>query len=751
MAGIGDLRGRVIITNAASGTLNQVKRDLASVGAMSGRTTLGQFSGNALASSVLATNRLQQAIVGLRAALVGSGFAMAGIVQSTKQFSESNFGYGFARISEFIKNGKLDIDAWRGALRDAANEARTLGKSYGATPEAAMGVMEETEKLGFSGYESKAIRNNALALYQSEPEKLDPGAAAQYLGAVYRAYNKQIEKAAAAAGVNPADDKAMQPWREKFIRDMASKSSLAAGKSALGPADTIEGMRQYAPQWAAMGVPLEFSLAALAHGSNFGYRAPELGTAYKSLVNRTLNPSATGLRLLNNLGVDRSKFMTGGAADPQNAVRRLNSLVDGQLFAGKGGKEARARWTNELRNAYDSGTMTSPEFQEKLTQMALKRLGKGWEGRADDVRQAVANATVVPNGGLDLPGYLKELRDKGASISDIAQIFEGRHIARNTPLFEEYDKMISMYETLQRTDGTMLDAVVEGRKQSDAGQNTGVYAAFQDLMTKLRESGPIRLMLDTVTSLLQQASNSSVAVGGLAVAIAGLAAAGGAAAVVSSVTALARFFGTGGAIAAGTAAAAGTAGLAAGTGAAAAGGAGALAAAKAAARMGLRFIPGIGLVVMGVGAGYGAYSAWAGGGSAGDVAAGATNGAVGLDVLPVGSGKTPPTLPPGARYQPDGGPSQFDQPGAGGGLGDGIAGGAQSAVAQAQSAADQIRAIFASINLAAEGQQMMNSLADGIMAGGAAAVSAANTVAAQVRAAGANVKLNTGPNMQPAR
>ena len=74
-----------------------------------------------------------------------------------------------------------------------------------------------------------------------------------------------------------------------------------------------------------------------------------------------------------------------------------------------------------------------------------------------------------------------------------------------------------------------------------------------------------------------------------------------------------------------------------------------------------------------------------------------------------------------------------------------------SAVADAQSIADQIQQAFASIDLHAAGQQMMASLAAGITAGGAQAVAAANNVASQVRAAGQRVQLNTGPNMMPAR
>lgn len=73
-----------------------------------------------------------------------------------------------------------------------------------------------------------------------------------------------------------------------------------------------------------------------------------------------------------------------------------------------------------------------------------------------------------------------------------------------------------------------------------------------------------------------------------------------------------------------------------------------------------------------------------------------------------------------------------------------------AAVQSARAASAEIRSIFASINLQAEGERIMAELAAGIQAGGAQAISAANRVAAGVRSATSGVHLNTGPNMQPA-
>lgn len=536
MAGIGDIRGRVLITDAgATATLNRIKTALHGVAAAHGRTTTGSFTGNAVQSMALATDKLQRSIVGLRTTLMGASFAFAGLIATTRNFNESKFGYGFARITEFIKDGKLQLEEWKAAMNAAAKEAREKADMLGVSPDTTMKASEETEKLGFTGREATAVRDASLGLHMSEPLVLDSGEAAKFIGAVLRGYEKQMLEQADKAGVDTSNASALEAFKEQWIKGLAAKAAVAGAESALGPADVVEGMRQFAPQWAAMGIPYEFALAALAHGSNFGFRAPELGTAYKSLVNKTLNPTATGLRLLSNLDIDRTKYLEAAPADPQKAVTRLNNLLDGQLFTGKGGKERRLEWTRNLRAAYESGQLTSPQFQAEMTRRALKILGKGWEGRADDVRQAVANATTVAGGDVDLPAYIKALRDAGATIGDIAQIFEGRHIARNTPLFQFYEKLIGLYDQLRATDGTLIDAVVEGRKETEAGKTDSLLGALKDLMIALEQTGPVQAFKDAIISLTRALSGAPAsALSAVTASIIGLGAAAGGIAVLGA-------------------------------------------------------------------------------------------------------------------------------------------------------------------------------------------------------------------------
>jgi hypothetical protein len=726
MAGPLDLRGRVVITNSSAATLGKVRRDLHAIGDASKRISFGTYATNSMMSLAAATNRLNNSMVGLRASLVGAGFALGGIIASTKDFNESNFGYGFARITDYIKDGKLQIDEWRAAMKRAADEARSSAKDFGTTPDRAMAAREETEKQGFSGVESDAVYKAALGLQVTEPDKIDPETSVKYLSALFRSFEKQRVKEANARGVDPNDP----AFKAEWLKRTAGRTALAGSQSALGPADTVEGMRQFAAQWAAIGVPLEFALAALAHGANAGYTAIEMGTAYKSMVNRVIKPTAGGMRILGQRGVDRSKYMEMQGQDPVKSAVRLNSEFDGQLFNGKGGNKRRAEWIADIRKAKEEGRVTSPEFQQELTARALKVLGHGWSGRADQVRESVGNATMVPTGNIDLPGYLKALRDAGLNMAEMIEVFEGRHVARNTPVFESYEKMITLFELLQNANGgELIDAAVEGRKDTEAGKTDQLIASWKDMLLAIENTGIITKAKDALIGLMN--AIAGIPSGVLGVATAAIVALGGAAVGLGVLGGAARIIG----------------GLLAVAGGGAAAGA-ATAATGAAAYQARGYNP---ATLRGLG---------------GNAAPGGWTHLFGLfpalaaGILALESGESTRQQLLEMKARRDGTPvgdttllpnfvgsARADELGPGGPVNDPFA----AAIAAAESAKQQIESVLASINLFAAGQQAMATLAAGITAGGAQAISAANSVAAGVRAAGQRVQLNTGPNMQPAR
>lgn len=715
-----------------SSALGKARRDLDAMVASSQRfnTNLSQYAANLARSGQHHLGRLGRAAAGPAAAAQGAGLSVRGIVDNTRQFQESKFGYGFARITDYIKDGSFQIGAWRKDMEATANEARAMAKAYGTVPDVAMKAREEVEKLGFKGHEAKSMFGAALGLHLSEPGSLPSGEAAKYMGAVYRAFSKEREAAAKEKGVDPNDPE----FVKNYIKGIAAKTAVAGTESSLGPADVVEGMRQFAPQWASMGMSLEDSLAFLAHGANMGFRAPELGTAAKSMMTKIINPTAQGLNIYNLLGIDRSKFMTAAAVDPGKATNSINTLLSGSLYSGKGGGEKKSTIRQMLDTGYKQGIVTSPEFQQELSNEVMRMLPKGWEGRMQEVQQAVSNATISGSGGANTFGLIKAMRDAGATIGQIAQAFEGRHVARYTPAFQEYESMVKIADKLRATGGEVMDAVVQGRKESETGRTDQAIGSWQNLMLELEKSGGI---IDKVKGAFIGFNETlaGLPVGALTALTAGLAALGALGAV--------------GAVASGTRMVGNMAGLG------SAGAAGAAGAAAQAAKPGMlrriggrlwRFVPGVGWMALGAGLLYGASKGY---GQTGDVK-GAVKGALDEGVgLPMDGPSSIPAIEP-----PSIGETRLARQRR-------AVYGDTPAATNASAGSDTSAALWSEISAAlrAGGQEMTAALSEaagGIRGGGRDVASALADAANSIRAAAqlaagaagaARVPLNTGRGM----
>ncbi|WP_409560183.1 phage tail tape measure protein [Hyphomicrobium sp. MC8b] len=713
-------------------------------------TSLKQLRSRATTSSFRVmreeAGRAREHFRSLATTTAAAGVGLYAFMQSTKNFNESKWGYGFARLSDYMKDGKTDWAAWRKDMDATAKSARALATRIGTTADETMKAREEVQKVGLSGPAADSVWKAALGLHMTEPEALASGDAVQFMNAIYNAYAKQREALAKKMGKDANDPGFIDAW----IKGIAGKVAVAGAASALGPGSIIEGMRQFAPQWASMGISPEFALAALAHGSNYGFGASELGTSFKSMAAHVIKPTAAGLKALDALGINRAKYTDGVAAYPGKATQQLNSLLGGGLS-----KRQKAWVERQLKHAQEKGITASPEFQQNLTNRLMKYRGLTTEADRESVRNAVANSVTTTGSNFDLQGFIKELVDKKAGPGALMDIFEGKHYARDTPIFQYYDKLYALFQQLQSVDGSFLDNAMSARKDSEAGTADQVAGAWQELQLKLQDTGAIEkakgAIIDLSTAIGALPGTVTTAIGGLLLAglvasplmaLGGLAKAGGRAAVAG-----ARWLGWGGAAegAAGGAALfsmknwkAGSAaakianqrmilGMTGARGALASdlmiagmGAAGATAATTTGrsllARAGALLIPGLGYVMLGASAGTGIYAAYKDYQKTGSVLSAIK--AFGWGFLTMGmGGDAQAAEAPNGGAQGQNGPAASDQ-----------------VIAIARQTADQIRSIFAGVNLSAEGQRLMESLAAGMRAGIPAVQSAASSAQAAAAA-----------------
>lgn len=478
-----------------------------------------------------------------RGAATAAGFAIAGMIQQTREFNEAEFGYQFARIPDHFKGVTLDMQGVQAEAAAVAEKSRKVARQFGLIPSEVQKARTEVEKIGIGGKTGESLWLAALGLNMSD-SKMPTDVAAKFLGSMYKGFSDQRKKLADKMGVDLKDEKQAAWFENWWIKSMSAKSAFAAAKSALDPGDIVHGARQYAPAWASLGMSPEEVLGAIAHGSNFGFMAPELGTALKSWGNRLVKPTAGGMRWLNNLKMDPSKWVDGfGAADPAKATTALNSLLGNQLYTGKRGGAFKGQVRGLLDAAQRSGKTASPEFQGELAAKIQDKLGPGWAGKTDEIAEAVRFATLSATGNVNVMDFIREGLAKGMPKAAMLEVLEGRHVARNDPFFRFFDQFVEMVAGLQKIDAMHLDGTMEARKQSSAGKTTALAGAWEDLMITFEKSGVIATIKDALLGL--SAALQSIptdVVRKLTWGIVGLAAVGAggiiAAGVVSGITAI---------------------------------------------------------------------------------------------------------------------------------------------------------------------------------------------------------------------
>jgi hypothetical protein len=744
MSGPLTLRGRVIITDGATPTLKKIEHALASLGRMTGRQG-GLLSGSAR---------------GTPAGALGFGmtaFGFTALIGATRQWNDALWGANAALLANKEIQDKVAAGDMPGAINlakvqtgEMANEAMRLSREMKLLPELFAKAGMEATKMGLSYQESQAIMRAAGAVFMSDKDA-DPSDIAKALGTYGLLYGKESDPDAYA----------------KQVYDRASQLSLAGAKTRTSASAIEGGARNYMGIHGAFGGRFEDLIALIAMGSQAGQFEKETGTSLKSLQARFLRMPASGYAAMAGSGIDIRNFMDFGAVDP---TRATNAII--QSFPQQLGKGARGSLLKFLEKAQRDGRLGNPEIIAE-TMAHLEKNGLEFAG--DEDRDAAFNklgALMSGVGGkFDPIGLLSEVskavEEGRASPGILGIIGEGKRVHQYAALLKLFPEMLKLRDELLADDGNYLKSVEAAFPDSQAGRVEALGAAFQRLQVAIMSNEGLLTFVTGLERVFEWASKLPPELTALALgAVAARAAFGGLAWVFGGAVsaaigivggfarirgALAMFSGFGAAAAAGapllaflsklaTAASTAAKGVGAVGKLAGLGGLGAIwGGAKALGRMGLRFIPGVGLVLAGVGAGWAAWDAYSRGEDTGEILKHGTLGALGLDVgdaeaegAPAGDWRS------GARYQPDDGPSKFD------------AENLSRIAAEAEAAGQRIRSALA-IDLSAEGRRAMETFAAGITAGGAAAVAAAEGVAARVKAAGAGVRLNTGPAMAPAR
>jgi hypothetical protein len=330
------------------------------------------------------------------------------------------------------------------------------------------------------------------------------------------------------------------------------------------------------PMAAAAGMSIEEVTAAAMVMANNGIRASEAGVALRSALVRMVKPTKPMLRALEQLNINLDDFVKRGREiTAQDVVSSLQvDGIDASQFA--------AQIEEVLKDPALKGSI--PELTTRLVEIIA---GDGSVVDKSVLAEAITETLTAAGAEVDFFGFLRALKEKGADIGHIANVFDARQGSRLITLLAGNLEQV-LAEVIEQAAGA-TQRMASTRMKGIVGDVAALAAAFDNLFQAIAKSGVLqtaRQAIEWLTGALEDMAKSNpklletatyatlavAAIGPLGILLGGVASA-----LMLLGTAAMFFLRTAGNVGA-------MAGLGAGAGAAAAGAAGAAAAGAQASR-----------------------------------------------------------------------------------------------------------------------------------------------------------------------
>lgn len=491
-----DLRANAIIT--------AVDRFSGPVGRMAGALNAMTRVSNRAAAVASSARSVGNALAGPMAMGLGA------IVYGTQEFEKKALGLRIASIADAMDRlGTINHDKIAQDAEAIKASSLATSEALGVSPTGLIEAAEAAAKMGISLQKADAIMRTSAILNMVDPD-VGHGSASELLGTI----GKQFKA--------PEADAAYGDW----IKATADKIAMTASATRTSVARIQDGLRQYSSVFATFGASVDQTLSVLGGMVQGGLLDEESGTALKSAALRFIKPTFEGLSSMTAAGIDRRKYMDLTGADPYRATNQLMRMFTGYL-----GKDEKQYLLGELQNAQKAGVGADPAFIDKIAAYINNKTGD--KETIEDTYLKVLNTITSSGGRVDIFKYLDDIASKvkegEMSDSQLATIFEGRHIARMKTLFSMWDSDVErLMDILQRTKGQGLDAALKEYQGSAYGRWEMAMASLQRAAVRLRESegvtsliGSIGNLANTIATLpkgaIEAIGYTAAALGGLAI------------------------------------------------------------------------------------------------------------------------------------------------------------------------------------------------------------------------------------------
>ncbi|HEV2603653.1 MAG TPA: phage tail tape measure protein [Microvirga sp.] len=268
----------------------------------------------------------------------------------------------------------------------------------------------------------------------------------------------------------------------KSLTKVVDALAYAANRSNTDVRLMGETFKYVGPMARAAGMDISKVSAAAMVMANNGIKGSEAGVAMRSALVRMVRPTKPMLAALQRLNLDLGQFVKSGREITSADI--IGSLgVDG--IDASGAKKAIDKLLRDKKLQAAPG-----ELIKRLTAAVSSTLGKDSVVDKEKLSDNISEALTTAGSEVDLFGFVKAMKERGATLADIARVFDARQGARLiTLLFSDLDAVLADVE--KNAAGT-ADRMAAVRMKGIVGDLAAFKAGLENLWVSIGESGVLR-------------------------------------------------------------------------------------------------------------------------------------------------------------------------------------------------------------------------------------------------------------------
>ncbi len=263
------------------------------------------------------------------------------------------------------------------------------------------------------------------------------------------------------------------------LRRVVDNLAYAANKSNTDVSLMGDTFKYVAPMARAAGLAIEDVSAAAMIMANNGIKGAEAGVALRSALVRMVRPTKPMMAALAGLNLDLGEF-----------VKKARDVTASDVvsFLNVEGIDAKPMSKAIQKLLDDKELQAAPDqLLQRIVDVVTDGLGSDSAVDRSKLSEAVSEALTVAGSQVDLKGFIKALQDRGATLGDIAKIFDQRQGARLMTLL--FGDMFAAADDVVKNATGSANKMSETRQKGIVGAWARLTASWENLFVTIGKSG----------------------------------------------------------------------------------------------------------------------------------------------------------------------------------------------------------------------------------------------------------------------